>query len=196
MKENNERPTAGFSKWVIVAAAIIALGAYALEFWCRDFSSDPAEWGQFGDYMGGILNPIVAFGAFLWLVASVRVQERELSDTKTTLKKTLDEQRRQAEISLLTARIESLNIELSSIVNELNHYRSRQLKLLDHANRPDSPRSSVNEYGDPIAIDVTRMEINRMIGALEAEEKRIIDEVRTISLHFRFKVVIDPNAAS
>lgn len=189
MAKQNE---VGLSKWVIVGVAATALLAYVVRFFNHKFSSDPAEWGQLGDYLGGILNPLIAFGAFLWLVASVRIQKTELEATRVALTESQEAQAQQAKVSLLAARIETLNIELSSVVGQLNHYRTRQLNLLDLLNRPDNRRSYVNEYGDPIAIDVMRMEINRMIDVLEQDEKRILDEVRTLSLDLRFKVVNDP----
>lgn len=196
MENDTQRPTVGLSKWVIIVVAILALGAYILRFWRHPFSTDPAEWGQLGDYLGGILNPIVAFGAFLWLVASVRVQEREMSATKNALTETLAEQKKQAETSLLNARIASLNIELSSIVGQLNHYRARQFQLLEISNRRDHTVSYVNEYGDRISIDVMRKEFNELIAGLEAREEGVLNEIRTISLNFRFKITPSSDTAT
>lgn len=39
---------------------------------------DADKWGQFGDFFGGILNPLVAFAAFYWLTQSVKIQKTEL----------------------------------------------------------------------------------------------------------------------
>ncbi|MCQ3002612.1 hypothetical protein NLO98_22955 [Pseudomonas syringae] len=40
-------------------------------------SADPAIWGQFGDYFGGVLNPLFALAAFLSALWSISVQQRE-----------------------------------------------------------------------------------------------------------------------
>lgn len=36
------------------------------------------NWGAFGDYIGGLMNPLVAFAAFYWLTQSVKLQKAEL----------------------------------------------------------------------------------------------------------------------
>lgn len=72
---------------VLSAVAILAvlLSAYAVfYFYWNDFgvygrSEDPEKWGQLGDYVGGLLNPVVGFFALLLLVTSLRLQARELS---------------------------------------------------------------------------------------------------------------------
>lgn len=60
----------------VVVFSVIAL--YLDTFGTRDFSSDPAEWGQMGDFFGGMLNPILAFASFVALLYTIRIQ----SDTQ------------------------------------------------------------------------------------------------------------------
>ncbi len=43
-----------------IISLFITIGAYFLKFYNSSFSNDPANWGQFGDYIGGILNPIIS----------------------------------------------------------------------------------------------------------------------------------------
>ncbi|MEG8241300.1 hypothetical protein MKR66_16250 [Acinetobacter baumannii] len=45
------------------------------------------HWGTVGDFFGGILNPIFALFAFYWLTYSVRLQIKELAETRNELKK-------------------------------------------------------------------------------------------------------------
>lgn len=51
-------------------------------------SGDPAVWGQLGDYVGGILNPILSFISIIYLIYSLNLQ-REANES------ILDENRRQ-----------------------------------------------------------------------------------------------------
>ncbi|WP_421186995.1 hypothetical protein [Aeromonas enteropelogenes] len=51
-------------------------------------SDDPAVWGQLGDYVGGILNPILSFISIIYLIYSLNLQ-REANES------ILDENRRQ-----------------------------------------------------------------------------------------------------
>ena len=46
--------------WTTCLIVLVAtIGSYILEFHSSSISSDPAAWGQFGDYIGGVLNPIL-----------------------------------------------------------------------------------------------------------------------------------------
>lgn len=44
-------------------------------------SADQAVWGQFGDYFGGILNPILSFTALVGLLVTLRTQQEEARKT-------------------------------------------------------------------------------------------------------------------
>lgn len=71
----------------VVAAALVALG-YVLQFYVRlhrSISTDPAVWGQLGDYVGGLLNPVIALGALLLLAVGIRIQNETLHETKRQL---------------------------------------------------------------------------------------------------------------
>ncbi|RVT49026.1 hypothetical protein EMM73_00005 [Rheinheimera sediminis] len=60
----------------VVVFSVIVL--YLDTFGTRDFSSDPEQWGQMGDYFGGMLNPILAFASFIALLYTIGIQ----SDTQ------------------------------------------------------------------------------------------------------------------
>ncbi|AJO78333.1 hypothetical protein [Pseudomonas sp. MRSN 12121] len=65
---------------VAAIAAISAIGIvciiYIIAFGTAR-STDPAIWGQFGDYFGGVLNPLFALAAFLSALWSISLQQRE-----------------------------------------------------------------------------------------------------------------------
>lgn len=46
------------------------------------------KWGVFGDYVGGTLNPVLAFLSFLALLFTIALQSRELKISNETLKET------------------------------------------------------------------------------------------------------------
>lgn len=58
--------------------------------------TDPGAWGTFGDFVGGLLNPLVAFLALFWLTRSIQIQRTELRETRLALDEqsaTLEKQR-------------------------------------------------------------------------------------------------------
>lgn len=79
-------------------------------------SEAPAAWAQFGDYFGGVLNPIVglaALGALLW---TLKLQREELKTSIEELRRTAEAAtkqartaERQAEIMARSALIQGLS---------------------------------------------------------------------------------------
>ena len=125
-------------KWVnwtpkIAAGMLLLLvSAYGIAFWQNGWSKSPDAWGQLGDYVGGLLNPLVAGFALMALVVSVRLQKAELAATRKELEisrlamqdqATTAEQQRQEQrffdlFSIYHRTIDSVRI---SVVGKLDH---------------------------------------------------------------------------
>lgn len=70
-----------------VAAALVAVGAYVVNFHGYAIADEPDKWGQFGDFLGGALNPVFGFLSVLALLVALVLQNRELRLTKEELQK-------------------------------------------------------------------------------------------------------------
>lgn len=79
-----------------IAAAVAVLMVYAWRF-AGPLANDQEKWGQFGDYVGGLLNPTFSLLALLALLATLRLQLRELQLSVKELKKSADALNRQNE---------------------------------------------------------------------------------------------------
>lgn len=66
--------------YVGIAAIFFLLLVFFLNFRKHDLSTAVAEWGQFGDYLGGILNPI--FGLISVVIISATLQSQVRSSRK------------------------------------------------------------------------------------------------------------------
>jgi type II secretory pathway pseudopilin PulG len=71
---------------ILVAIAAIVLlcaplAAYVTNFGTK-WSTDPGTWGQFGDFIGGSLNPLYALLAFLALLYNLRLQSEQVNSAK------------------------------------------------------------------------------------------------------------------
>lgn len=69
--------------------------------------------GQIGDFVGGILNPIIALMALMWLKKGVELQQHELSETKATLQASEQHQAKQVKIAAISALLTSVQEEIS-----------------------------------------------------------------------------------
>lgn len=65
---------------VVVISAILLIAAISINYF-SSFpsikSTDQAVWGQFGDYFGGVLNPLLSFFALVGLMITLRAQQAE-----------------------------------------------------------------------------------------------------------------------
>lgn len=68
---------------VILGLTIIAF--YFIRF-SESFSKDEATWGQFGDYIGGILNPLFSMIGIYALLHTIKLQSKELHESTEQLK--------------------------------------------------------------------------------------------------------------
>lgn len=69
----------------IVSAITIIFGAYAWRFYDLPFG-DASMWGQFGDYVGGLLNPVLGSVSLLALAYTVYLQNKTLEETRKQLR--------------------------------------------------------------------------------------------------------------
>lgn len=66
-----------FWPWLIAIFVLLLIGGVVFSY-ISEFSTqvvaDHEKWGQFGDYFGGVLNPILSFCAFVALVFTLKEQ--------------------------------------------------------------------------------------------------------------------------
>jgi|GEM_PF-6568013 len=124
-------------KRVLFGVAACLVGVYLVYFGLilgQNAATDADKWGQFGDFVGGLLNPIVAFAAFFWLTESVKLQKQELADTRAELKAAALAQQQQVENGRITIQIAALTALAQDARNEYD--QARALVESISANRP------------------------------------------------------------
>lgn len=114
----------------IVIFAVLLLGSLIGYFWfyVKHLPPDPTatdrlgigDWGAFGDFMGGLLNPIVAFAALYWLTQSVKLQKTELAETRKALEGSEQAQKAQADHSAQNLRIASRAALVSALQSQIS----------------------------------------------------------------------------
>lgn len=114
MAQNQEKPTdlpnigkkINYSLIAIAIFAFIAISAYIINFGIIPYledeklglSSDSGDWGTFGDYIGGLLNPCIALFALYWLTSSIKTQVQELTETRRQFQQISDNQSAQTSL--------------------------------------------------------------------------------------------------
>ncbi|MEH1710255.1 putative phage abortive infection protein [Acinetobacter pittii] len=113
---------------IVVILAYLAIAANQLPI-----SESLEKWGTFGDFFGGILNPIFGLFAFYWLTYSVRLQIKELKETREELKKAAEAQSISAQHQASIALLEAENVETQSKIFELNKQTLESQRIAAHA---------------------------------------------------------------
>lgn len=157
------------SKRLIVGFGLILLLSYFSWFIYHSIpvSINSGDWGTLGDFIGGILNPIIAFSAFYWLTKSVRIQKEELVETRVTLDDTLAAQSAQVKISAYTALISSATSEID-VLNTRLTYLCDQFKKVEVAGILDLE-------GEWLGIEAARARIATLNADISAQLQRKTD---------------------
>lgn len=173
------------SKRLVVMAAVVVVSAYVIRFWGEPVGTADV-WGQFGDYIGGVLNPLIAGAAFFWVATSVKLQKEELAETRKALQDSHQAQKELAETSLKSAHVQSLNIQLSSLESRIASLRVRQNQLLDIASRDGVNKTIPMADGEHGMIKPQLIVLYEQIEAYEKVASELIGQVQEIQGTLQF----------
>jgi hypothetical protein len=121
--------------------ALTTLLSYVVWFWFVNrlpLAESGGNWGTFGDFIGGVLNPVVAYAAFYWLTQSVRLQKQELSETRLALRDAATSQAETAAHARTSVRLDALAALTNSITAEVSAVRLEMQFVSDQIARDPS----------------------------------------------------------
>lgn len=110
-----------------MAFIVLVLAFYIYPRGNYSIGTDPSFWGAFGDYVGGILNPIFGFITLLGLVITVGLQKQILAVQKLELAKTKKELAKSAK----ALEIQNKTMLTQSFENIFFQMLTKQTNLLD-----------------------------------------------------------------
>ncbi|MDF4434513.1 hypothetical protein P3441_23190 [Vibrio parahaemolyticus] len=104
----------------VIALALSVLSAYIYQFGSMDLSHDQSIWGSFGDYVGGVLNPVIALLALIYIVKTYNTQKEELIETKNALSQSASAQKEQAIAQKLANELQKKANDLEKVNQQVN----------------------------------------------------------------------------
>lgn len=118
---------------------LIVVGWYHAYFKINHWDSDSVgKLGALGDYVGGLLNPIFAFFAFLILMRSFRLQAQELVKVSSAQEKQLEQINRQNFESLFFRLIDLKSEKFDAKVLEVVRFYNKNPKFEKPINFPNT----------------------------------------------------------
>ncbi|EKA7370837.1 hypothetical protein OL330_000007 [Vibrio parahaemolyticus] len=164
------------SWWTVVTIFGLTIASYVGWFFIvNDFSlsKDPGNWGAFGDFIGGLLNPLIAFSAFYWLTISVLVQKQELAETRKALSDASQAQVEQAELARKNAEVEVVNMRFQLLLSELNAEREYLNQIVSNPNNPGRVQI-IDDDGNNLPIKENAPGCHKKIQQLEVDLTELI----------------------
>ena len=152
---NSSNIKTGWVLAILIGIVLLVIGFYFFNFnshllknenWSdifKNLSKETGSWGTFGDYVGGILNPVIAAFAFYLIAETYKLQKdayslqkTELAETRKLLAASINAQRDQIKLAALTALLNSnltrlvcLNLRKLSGRNHTSDYYLKKLRL-------------------------------------------------------------------
>lgn len=127
-----ESQTKRYKKWVLWAAFLAVLVWINLYFFSNFNANQVGTLGALGDFFGGMLNPFFAFMAFVLLTQSIRLQLKEMAETRKALQETSAETKRAAEAQEQSVRAQRSLAKLQRENHEIqNNILVLQKEMLD-----------------------------------------------------------------
>lgn len=103
--------------WLLAIPAAVSLGAvvtYALTFHSLPATENPSAWGTFGDFLGGLLNPLISALTLFVAISVWQLQKKEVEETRKALQeqaKTAEQQRQEQRFfDLLNVYYQTVNV--------------------------------------------------------------------------------------
>lgn len=87
--------------FVVVCFSVFSVGCY-FSIFNNGLSDQPSDWGNFGSYVNGVLNPVFLFLTIIYLARSLK-QQRESNKETNELKQTLNHQSNMFKVTKMTA---------------------------------------------------------------------------------------------
>lgn len=162
--------------WIIAFAASIvaaAFFAYFHSFGDLGLSNRQDIWGQFGDFVGGTVNPILSFLSLIALVLTVTLQSRqltiakeelenskqELAATREELKRSTDAQRQTAKALQEQAKHAEISARLSALRAALDVTSESLRQATSDAGFGSSPALRINllTRKDALAAEIIKI---------------------------------------
>lgn len=156
------------TNFFVIISALIVIASVAFSY-VRHFyydlnfvlSNDPAVWGQLGDYIGGILNPLLSFISIVLLIKSITLQNQANKNLKYEIENTKK-----------TEKIRSFEAQLFNMIDS-QRQAFESFKVQIKIGRKIQTKSSV-EAVISIEDEIERL---RGIGSGDAHIKQFVDSV-------------------
>jgi hypothetical protein len=175
--------------FLIIPACFVLFFAIMIPIFSNEFKITYETNGALGDFFGGIMNPIIALMALIWLVKGVSLQQKELNETKIALQSSERHQADQVKIAAITALIEANSNEHDKLKKYLKVLEAElNSRLKDH----EDHQSQMESY-QSLSLDLEAQTLMEEVDSLNSAVRNF-DNQRNNYI-FELKRILDTSGA-
>lgn len=117
---NNSKNLGKYALILGVIFFISVVASYVINFMNIPISKNPENWGVFGDYIGGLVNPLIGLVTIWLLTVSLRQNQDMLEQAQSELKLAIAELKRNQEIQHITEQALREQVSLAQSARDLD----------------------------------------------------------------------------
>ena len=148
----------------IIYLTIIATYFLILGFHGNMFYYKSTDWGTFGDFVGGVTNPIIALAVLFYVSKSYFSQRKELLAVE-------DEMKKQRKISVFGEFLTFYRSENEILKNAADENNKELLKLEEIVIKQKEQKLGLVPFGPGLQIDIQIRRNNKKISDLKEVQK-------------------------
>jgi Putative phage abortive infection protein len=134
-----------WTPWIAGVMAAVLILTYLYVFWALPVNEKPDAWGQFGDYVGGLLNPLISLFTLTVAVSVWRLQRKALNIQKQELAETREAIKQQTFDQFFMSMLASLRSMVEQVVSiERGTKYSGKHAIDRHSSRLDGHITDIN----------------------------------------------------
>lgn len=172
---------------ILAFIAMIMMASVFLIYFCNfqgPLSNEHNVWGTFGDFIGGVLNPVLSFVAFIALLFTIILQNNELRITRKEFRLSRKAQQKSEQALSSQAELMKDSATLSALGNIYSHYNDKygahdKTNILSHVafgHRSWAIRESfsiIDDTFEPQRIDQVDSEYKKLMCLLEIQDQQL-----------------------
>lgn len=153
-----------------------------LQYFFSNASNDPADWGTFGDFLGGTLNPIFGLLGFMALIRTLSLQRQQLDDQRQAMQqqeKEMEAQRKSLAISNKTQIKQQFEGSFFALLNQLDQEFITTTAITSTSSRSSTVQASQSNFKD--LVELYKFSLNKFsIGKYSIDLHKVFLEVCAI----------------
>jgi len=179
--ENNKHDHWPF--WAGIGLFALIVGFYSFNI-DGSLSSDTNDWGTFGDYVGGLANPVIALILLYYVYKTFLTQRKQIIEAREEFRKSRMEQEKQTKIHWYESKINSLHSHNSYLIAAQTKHETQLNDIAAATKNLEKSQVKAVEMNDQAEYTKLDERIIRLNREFVSSQERYLDISETLDGNF------------